>query len=82
MFSVFNLNDEYQFKVRKSSKTELTFYISSHVEESILSNTLWREFLSNRLGRLDTEIKISLNGSHALNDYQNFKEAFLKLSEN
>ena len=81
MFSVFDLTYKYQFKVRQKTDSDVTFYISSNAEKSILTNTMWREFISNRLGRLDTEIKISLNGINALGDYHNFKEAFIKFIE-
>jgi hypothetical protein len=73
MFSIFDLKDKFEFKMRWG-----TFYISSNRANSILTNTLWREFMSNRLGRLDSEIKISLSGTNTLNDYHNFKDAFIK----
>lgn len=81
MFSVFNLKHKYQFKVRKKTDSDVIFYISSNSKNAILSNTMWREFMSNRLGRLDTEIEISLHGTNAVTDYHNFKEAFLKFIE-
>ena len=39
---------------------------------------MWREFFSNRLGRLDTEINISLSGKHGMRDYLHFKKGFVK----
>lgn len=80
-FSVFDLSHKYLFKLRQKSDYGVTFYISSNTKESILTNTMWREFFSNRLGRLDTKIKISLNGSNALGDYHKFKEAFMSFTE-
>jgi hypothetical protein len=80
-FSVFDLKYKYQFKDRQKTVSNVAFYISSNTKQTILTNTMWREFFSNRLGRFDTEIKISLNGKNALADYSNFKEAFMKFTE-
>ena len=81
MFSVFDLKYKYQFKVRQKTASNVTFYISSNTKQTILTNTMWREFFSHRPGRIDTEIKISLSGKNALVDYANFKEAFMKFTE-
>jgi hypothetical protein len=80
-FSIFDLKNKYKFKFRQETATNITFYISSNVEKSILTNTMWREFFSNRLGRIDSEIKISIKGKNALDDYQNFKKDFVKFIE-
>lgn len=76
MFSIFDLKDTLEFKIIRG-----TFYISSNKTNSILSNTLWREFMSNRLGRLDSKIEISLSGTNILNDYNKFKHAFIRFKE-
>jgi len=78
MFSIFDLKNKFEFKKLRETDFSLSFYISSNRENSVLSNTMWREYISSRFGRLDSEIKISLNGTNALNDYHNFKEAFMK----
>lgn len=80
-FSIFDLKYKYQFKVRQKTASNVTFYISSNTKQSILTNTMWREFFSNRSGRIDTKIKISLSGKNAFNDYSNFKETFMKFTE-
>lgn len=82
MFSILDLTNTYQFRVREKTDTTVTFFISSNVKNSIITNTMWREFFSNRGGRFDSKIKIPLNGSNAFRDYQNFKEAFIKFTEN
>ena len=78
-FSIFDLKNKYQFTDRQESKAAIRFYITSNSKGSIVTNTMWREFFSNRLGRLDTEINISLSGKHGMRDYLNFKEGFVKL---
>lgn len=81
MFSILDLKQVYQFKERQQSETQLTFYISTIRENSILTNTMWREFMTHRLGRLDDKINISLSGINALYDYQHFKAAFIRFIE-
>ena len=81
MFSVFDLRDKFKFKTSRETDSSLTFYLTSNSVNSVLINTLWREYMSNRTGRLDYKIKISLSGINALNDYNNFKEAFIKFIE-
>lgn len=76
-FSVFNLKDKFEFKMRRETSSRVDFYILSNRASSILSNTMWREFFSNRLGRLDSKIEISVSGSNALKDYYNFKDSFM-----
>lgn len=82
MLSIIDLKQEYQFKTYRETDSLITFYISSNKKNSILTNTMWREFMSNRLGRLETEIEITLNGINARKDYYNFKKYFLKYIKN
>ncbi|MFD1294977.1 hypothetical protein ACFQ5N_14125 [Lutibacter holmesii] len=81
MFSIFNLNNEFEFKTHRETVTHVTFFILSNTTSSILSNTMWREFMSNRLGRLDSKIEISLNGANAMSDYHKFKNSFINFVE-
>ena len=81
MFSVLDLKDTLAFKTSNEANRNLTFYISSNREKSILTNTLWREFMSHREGKYDTKIAISLTGANVLSDYQNFKATFMKFIE-
>lgn len=81
MFSILNLNDKFEFKTHRETNSNIIFYISSSRTNSILSNTMWREFMSNRLGRLDSKIEISITGVNALNDYRYFKNSFLTFIE-
>jgi hypothetical protein len=76
MFSILNLKHQYSFKIRQRSELESVLYITPNKRQSILSNVLWREFMSNRLGRFDSEIVIKVNGKNAHNDLIAFQDAF------
>lgn len=82
MFSMFDMRDEFMFQNSSRSNNGLNFKIRSKRAQSIVSNTMWREFMSNRSGRLENEIRISLKGPHAAEHLEVFKEAFQKTVEN
>ncbi len=77
MFSVFDLRDNFEIKTHRKSNSSIIFKIVSDRASSILTNTMWREFFSHRLGRLSSEIEISLIGSTSLKDYHSFKDKFM-----
>lgn len=78
MFSIIDLRDQFRIENYSRSGSGTTFKISANRPEAFMSNAMWREFMSNRLGRLENTISISLTGPNALEDYSEFKEAFLK----
>ena len=81
MFSVFDLRDNFEIKTHRKSNSSIIFKIVSDRASSILTNTMWREFFSHRLGCLSSEIEISLIGSTSLKDYQSFKDKFMNFVE-
>lgn len=76
MFSVFDLRDNFEFKTHRKSNSSIIFKIVSSRANSILTNTMWREFFSYRLSRLHSEIEVTLIGPTSINDYHSFKDKF------
>lgn len=80
MFSILDINNNYTFTVRNRI-SKVLLIIQSDKENSIVSNGMWREFMSNRPGRLDKDISITINGKDAINSGNDFKTAFLSFLE-
>ena len=48
---------------------------------TIMNNTLWREFMSGRLGKLDPIVPFMVEGDQLTERYEAFKEALLRYLE-
>ncbi|WP_130287504.1 hypothetical protein [Aquimarina brevivitae] len=82
MFSILDCTLTYDYKTRVTASIGINATVIARKKNSILSNTLWREFMSGREGRLETTISIPLYGNNAAQDFEAFKEAFINYLAN
>lgn len=75
-FSILDVEGTYSINTRLKPDSSCVFYLKSDKENSILSNRLWREFMSGRPGRLQTEITIEFNGKDVIKDLSVFINSF------
>lgn len=76
MFSVFDIKNKFQIKTHRKTNASVIFKIVSSRANSILTNTMWREFFSHRIGRLNSQIEVTLIGPTSINDFNSFKDKF------
>lgn len=81
MFSVIDIKNKFEFKTHRKTNSSVIFKIVSSRANSILTNTMWREFFSHKLGRLSSEIEVTLTGPTSINDYHSFKDKFINFVE-
>lgn len=72
-FILIDLTDSIEFVFFNKNK----IIIKSDEKNALMENTLWREFMTGRLGRFSPSIDFDLIGKNAEADFENFKKAFL-----
>ncbi|MFK8006540.1 MAG: hypothetical protein AB8H03_09220 [Saprospiraceae bacterium] len=79
-FVLIDLTDSIQFIFSKKEKNKMT--IKSDGKNALMENTLWREFMTGRLGRFSNNIEFDLIGKNAESDFEDFRKAFLFFQKN
>ncbi len=74
-FILIDLTDSIEFVFSNNNNPEMI--IKSKGKNALMENTLWREYMSGRLGRFSKKIDFKLIGKNAEADFEKFKEAFL-----
>lgn len=79
-FAILDLRNNHKLE-QVYKPNSLIFKIKSGKKNAIITNSMWREFMTNRLGKLDSSLKIELNGLNAKRNFKKFKKAFTKFTK-
>ena len=75
-FMILNANASLAFTKEKSVASNFQFQFQHRTPHPILVNTLWREFMTGRSGKLVQEQTITLKGATCFSDFKTFKASF------
>lgn len=75
-FVLMDLTNTIDFTFHKKNKSESIMMIKSDEKNALMENFLWREFMTGRLGRFNSEINFKLFGGNRKTGFENFKDAF------
>jgi len=73
---ILNLENDFSFSYKRFGSAMVNAKIKSSAQESIIENTLWREFMSARLGLLLTEVTFPIGQLDKIEAFHLFEKAF------
>lgn len=76
-FVLIDLTDTIDFTFQKKDLNQSMMSIESDEKNALMENTLWREFMTGRLGRFSPKIEFELMGKNVETDFEKFKDTFL-----
>lgn len=80
MFAILDKRLDYEL-VHIQAERGSMIKINANKENSIMNNTLWREFMSGRLGKLDTSLDIRFSGQVSQKVFEKFENYLMRALE-